>query len=913
MRTGRQLGVLALVAAVMVLAMLSVRCDEKKSDRPAPSAPTAGQPLTVESQPALGAGEPNMADVVAVAAVGIEAEAPATAAVEVETALPPQVKDQAQQARQQSAALAIAEVKSLQAAGQYGQARALAASAAKDYADTPAAAELSVLLRQAEEAVAAAARLRAEFAGATDQAKAERHGRFVRARDAGLASMDARDYPAAVASFGKALAEEDDADTRLLLQQATDLIEKPRLAVAEFDVVGEVGIADVGRIVPELMLGRFAGQRFQLVERSRLAGALREQELTVAQIAQNPTILRIKRIPAVRYLVIGTVSRLGTLVVSARLVDAASGEVIQTADAAADDATGLRNSVAELAAMLQMSNEEKANYLAFRQRQLDAMAGEDAAARAAAEAQRLADLQAERDRIAREQAEAFGRWQHHRDAAIALADIKALLARGDYAAAHRFARWATRRFADTPPADELAALEALAAGRVQEQLRQQRDAAEWTRLQAELAARHQRFGRFRDQGWAAVVAGDLLAAMAAFQNALNEEDNPDVRALLDQVVRRTQRPGIAVLDFDVRGDVGMPGRNAGRWLAAWLLRQFARDGGPYRIIERDELLACLARARLDMDDVRRDPTHARMRPLRDTVRYVVVGAARRGSINLSATMFDLHTGRVVQTGAVSAENARVLERAMGILASVLRMSDAEKHAYVDGQAYADWMARGQAAAAAARWDDALDAYRRAFRIQESREAVEHMTAAARKVEDLKAGRRDYDAAMAAAQVAARAGDWDKAMGFFRRAHDIWPTPQAKEGLDNARKKLMEVAQDRKRLHDRALGEADAFARAGDWPRALEAYLHAGEFLPSDQAKAGAGPGPPQDRRAAADAPQGVRRGDGPGQDGHSDRQLGPGPGCLHPRCRHRKHPRGRRGYRRRPQKARGHAGRDGRL
>jgi tetratricopeptide (TPR) repeat protein len=862
MRTSRQLGVLAAVTAMAALALLSVRCDEKPAGTSAPGSQASqqgqaatAQPGLAESQPAPGAPELPMAEAVLVPAIGAEAEAPTTQAAEVETTLPPQVKDQAQQAHQASAALAVAEVKSLQEAGQYEQAKVLAASAAKDYADTPAAAELPTLLKQVQDAAGAAARLIAEAGSATDQAKADRHARFVQARDAALASMDAQEYPAAVASFRKALAEEDDADTRTLLQQASDLAGKPRLAVAEFDVVGEVGIPDVGRIVPELMLGRFDPQRFQLVERARLAAAMGEQGLTVAQIVQNPTVLRLKRVPAVRYLVVGTVSRLGTLAVSARLVDASSGEVIQTADAAATDAMGLQNSLGELAAVLQMSNEEKANYLAFRQRQIDAMAGEDAAARAAAEAQRLADLQAERDRIARQQAEAFGRWQHQRDAGVAVADAKAMLARGDYAAAQRLARWAKRRFADTSLAAELAGLETLAQQRLVAQVQQQRDAEAWARLQAEQAARHQRFGRLRDQGWAAMTAGDLLAAMAAYQNALNEEDNPDVRAMLDQLVRRTQRPGIAVLEFDVRGDVGLPGHGQGHWLAAWLLREFARDGGPYRIVEREELSACLARAGLENADVRRDPTQPRMRPLRDTIRYLVLGTAKHGSIHLSATMFDLHTGRVVQTAAVTAENARVLERALGIMASVLRMNDAEKGVYLDRQAFAGWMARGDASAAASRWDDALDAYRRACRIQETKEARERLAVAARKVEDLTASRRDYDAAMAAAVAAARAGDWDKAMDLYRRALSILPTPQAKAGFEIARKKLLDGAQDRKRLHDKCLAEAEAFARAADWPRALEAYQHASEFQPSDQAKAGA----EHARRQIADQQQARRK------------------------------------------------------
>jgi len=74
-------------------------------------------------------------------------------------------------------------------------------------------------------------------------------------------------------------------------------------------------------------------------------------------------MLKSRKVRGVRFLVLGTVVRLGNLAVSARMVDAVTGEIVQTADIAADDAMGLQNSLAELAAVLQMSPEEKQAYL----------------------------------------------------------------------------------------------------------------------------------------------------------------------------------------------------------------------------------------------------------------------------------------------------------------------------------------------------------------------------------------------------------------------------------------------------------------------------------------------------------------------------------------------------------------------
>ena len=74
----------------------------------------------------------------------------------------------------------------------------------------------------------------------------------------------------------------------------------------------------------------------------------------------------MKKLKGVRYLVVGTVTRLGDLSVSARLVDAATGEIVQTADVSAENALALKDALDELASLLQMSPEEKAAYQELR-------------------------------------------------------------------------------------------------------------------------------------------------------------------------------------------------------------------------------------------------------------------------------------------------------------------------------------------------------------------------------------------------------------------------------------------------------------------------------------------------------------------------------------------------------------------
>ena len=57
--------------------------------------------------------------------------------------------------------------------------------------------------------------------------------------------------------------------------------EKPRIAVADFKVVGDVGIKDAGQAVAELLLTSFDTKKYRLVERTHLVAILKEQDLTM--------------------------------------------------------------------------------------------------------------------------------------------------------------------------------------------------------------------------------------------------------------------------------------------------------------------------------------------------------------------------------------------------------------------------------------------------------------------------------------------------------------------------------------------------------------------------------------------------------------------------------------------------------
>ena len=189
------------------------------------------------------------------------------------------------------------------------------------------------------------------------------HDRFITYRDAALAAMKDKSYHAAIRQFDLALKEEDDAKVRSYRQQCLDKVTKHRIAVADFTVKGDVGIFGAGETVPELLLQEFGQERFQLVERSQLAAILAEHDLTIAKVVTNPALLAGKKLKGLRYLVLGSVVRLGSLAISARLVDVTTGDMIQTAKVTAEDAWGLQRTLGELARILQMTVAEKKAYL----------------------------------------------------------------------------------------------------------------------------------------------------------------------------------------------------------------------------------------------------------------------------------------------------------------------------------------------------------------------------------------------------------------------------------------------------------------------------------------------------------------------------------------------------------------------
>src|SRR5262249_42866253 len=103
--------------------------------------------------------------------------------------------------------------------------------------------------------------------------------------------------------------------------------------------------------------------RFDLVERGQIAAVLGELKLEAGALAANEAgRLEFGRLAKVRYLVVGSASRLGGLTVNARLVDVQAGLIVQTGKGVGAGRDELPAKLAQLARMLQMSDEQKVAY-----------------------------------------------------------------------------------------------------------------------------------------------------------------------------------------------------------------------------------------------------------------------------------------------------------------------------------------------------------------------------------------------------------------------------------------------------------------------------------------------------------------------------------------------------------------------
>jgi tetratricopeptide (TPR) repeat protein len=309
--------------------------------------------------------------------------------------------------QQSGATRAIADIRAVLQDGKPEEAARLASQALVLYGTSENAVELAELKRQADALVAAvnteekaarAARLRREIETAlkpsennlraavvaleqldavddspeVDQQLAELRKRLT---TYDTARQRAQELRADAGTLEDALAQLQTAaqawDTFQVRQEVDDVNRaiaqrRPRLAVADFEVRGMAEAGNVGKTVSEELLPAFKA-RFDLVEREQLGKVLEDLRLDAVGAGANEAARReLGRLARTRYLVVGSVSDLGNLVVNARVIDLESGLIVQTARIVGDNLADVRRQLPQLGAILQMTDDEK---LAFEEKQ----------------------------------------------------------------------------------------------------------------------------------------------------------------------------------------------------------------------------------------------------------------------------------------------------------------------------------------------------------------------------------------------------------------------------------------------------------------------------------------------------------------------------------------------------------------
>jgi tetratricopeptide (TPR) repeat protein len=314
--------------------------------------------------------------------------------------------------RNKAGAQAVQDIQAVLDQGKITEAAKLAAAALQEFGASDAAPQLVKLKLQAD-ALASA--------GATDDKAAQ----IKALRDQGQAALDAGNLRAAALAFDQALALGDDAglkktndDLHVKLAQYDDNRQKAQelrkdsarledainclkdaqkawpslevsqdideystllqnrrdsLSIANFDVRGEVGIPDADRVLADELLPRFKG-KFDLVERAQIAKVLDELKLEAGRLGDNDQDQReVGRIAKVRYLVLGSVTRVGGISVNARLVDVKTGLIVQAAKISAGSPEELLAQLPKLAELLLMTDEQRLAYEADQAKQVQAI------------------------------------------------------------------------------------------------------------------------------------------------------------------------------------------------------------------------------------------------------------------------------------------------------------------------------------------------------------------------------------------------------------------------------------------------------------------------------------------------------------------------------------------------------------
>lgn len=421
-------------------------------------------------------------------------------------------------------------------------------------------------------------------------------------------------------------------ECRFALQNRRD-----RLAVADFEVIGDVGIPLVGRAIADDLLPHFKA-RFDLVERGQIATIVQELKLNADEIHLNEQgRSEIGRIAKARFLVVGSVSRLYGLTVNARLVDVQTGLIVQTAKIVAGNPRELAAKMKALAVILMMSDEQKILH------EQELARAENIAPPALVEIQPAPappapEVVVEPIVVHAQRPPEFG--------AIVIDDFGRVL--------------------PPPPQPTVVVIV---------------DSAPWRNravyVALEVGDNLFRRGLYRD-------------AMRHFEFALSlSPGHPDIRFRVDRcrpflppppIVIVPPRPRLAVLPFVEIGPRGFVPPGTGSWTAEAIAPYFAAH---YDVIDRGEVYWWMGRLGLTLRDVLIDPSARLCLARAMGVRFFLMGNLRdTASFDVTTRLIDAEFNALVGSGSIHVHNTFELKLRLGELTRETMMPPARRAEFV---------------------------------------------------------------------------------------------------------------------------------------------------------------------------------------------------------------------------------------
>ncbi len=306
----------------------------------------------------------------------------------------------------ESAQSTVKNIQTVLEEGKASEASKLAEQALQEYGDRPEAKEI-ISLRVQSEAIQAVAK------------PEENDARFQRFKEEGAAALREKNLRAAALAYELALQAKKDDDTQRTLEELTGSLEKydalrrkaaelrrdpqqledaidslreaaktwdtlqvrqeidecmlalqrrrDNVSVVDFETRGDLGVADAGRAFSEDLLPLLK-PKFDLVERGQVEKVMEELKFEQGFVNDSNQQREVAKLAKVKYLVVGSVRRLAGVSVQARLVDARSGLIVQTAKVTAPTVEEALALAPELAKQLMMTDQEKQIY-DFQQRE----------------------------------------------------------------------------------------------------------------------------------------------------------------------------------------------------------------------------------------------------------------------------------------------------------------------------------------------------------------------------------------------------------------------------------------------------------------------------------------------------------------------------------------------------------------